>query len=190
MLGIGPRKTTAETLPPPRIALGFPNPFWRAGRSVSRLGGLLLGRASLVRRRGDSGTNHPAEVGHAQIVNDLVHVIQRNIRMMLAQPMERELPERADAEAPRGFRHLRGVFQIGGTGHGRDRVLHQGEEALVMLLLQRTLRGCAEEHGPRRAKRREPHFAAHQAGFAAINALFAPLKLKADYRVVPWATYV
>ena len=34
------------------------------------------------------------------------------------------------------------------------------------------------------------HFAAHQAWFAAVNALFGRFKkFKADYRVIPWATY-
>ncbi|HIJ35603.1 MAG TPA: NAD(P)/FAD-dependent oxidoreductase, partial [Gammaproteobacteria bacterium] len=34
------------------------------------------------------------------------------------------------------------------------------------------------------------HTAAHQAWYAAVNALFAPLKrFKADYSVIPWATY-
>jgi pyruvate/2-oxoglutarate dehydrogenase complex dihydrolipoamide dehydrogenase (E3) component/uncharacterized membrane protein YdjX (TVP38/TMEM64 family) len=35
------------------------------------------------------------------------------------------------------------------------------------------------------------HTAAHQAWYAAVNALFSPLKrFKADYSVVPWATFV
>lgn len=35
------------------------------------------------------------------------------------------------------------------------------------------------------------HTAAHQAWYAAVNALFAPLrKFKADYSVIPWATFV
>ncbi len=35
------------------------------------------------------------------------------------------------------------------------------------------------------------HVAAHQAWYAAVNALFDPLrKFKADYRVIPWATFV
>ena len=34
------------------------------------------------------------------------------------------------------------------------------------------------------------HAASHQAWYAAVNALFAPLKkFKVDYRVMPWATY-
>jgi pyruvate/2-oxoglutarate dehydrogenase complex dihydrolipoamide dehydrogenase (E3) component len=34
------------------------------------------------------------------------------------------------------------------------------------------------------------HFAAHQAWFAAVNALFGSLKsFRADYRVVPWTTF-
>lgn len=33
------------------------------------------------------------------------------------------------------------------------------------------------------------HAAAHQAGYCAINALFRPLKLKVDYRVLPWVTF-
>lgn len=34
------------------------------------------------------------------------------------------------------------------------------------------------------------HTAAHQAWFAAVNALFSPLKtFKADYRVIPWCTF-
>ncbi|MBI2605075.1 MAG: FAD-dependent oxidoreductase [Deltaproteobacteria bacterium] len=34
------------------------------------------------------------------------------------------------------------------------------------------------------------HMAAHQAWYASVNALFSPLKkFKADYRVVPWATF-
>ncbi len=34
------------------------------------------------------------------------------------------------------------------------------------------------------------HTAAHQAWFAAVNALFAPLvSFKADYRVIPWCTF-
>ena len=34
------------------------------------------------------------------------------------------------------------------------------------------------------------HVAAHQAWYAAINALFRPFKkFKVDYRVIPWATY-
>ena len=34
------------------------------------------------------------------------------------------------------------------------------------------------------------HVAAHQAWFAAVNALFSPLKkFQVDYRVIPWATY-
>ena len=34
------------------------------------------------------------------------------------------------------------------------------------------------------------HTAAHQAGYSAINALFSPLKkFKADYAVIPWATF-
>jgi pyruvate/2-oxoglutarate dehydrogenase complex dihydrolipoamide dehydrogenase (E3) component/uncharacterized membrane protein YdjX (TVP38/TMEM64 family) len=34
------------------------------------------------------------------------------------------------------------------------------------------------------------HVAAHQAWFAAVNALLAPLwRFKADYRVIPWATF-
>jgi pyruvate/2-oxoglutarate dehydrogenase complex dihydrolipoamide dehydrogenase (E3) component/uncharacterized membrane protein YdjX (TVP38/TMEM64 family) len=35
------------------------------------------------------------------------------------------------------------------------------------------------------------HTAAHQAWYASVNALFAPLKkFKADYSVIPWATFV
>jgi len=35
------------------------------------------------------------------------------------------------------------------------------------------------------------HTAAHQAWYAAVNALFDPVKkFRADYRVVPWATFV
>lgn len=35
------------------------------------------------------------------------------------------------------------------------------------------------------------HSAAHQAWYAAVNALFAPFKtFKVDYRVIPWATFV
>jgi pyruvate/2-oxoglutarate dehydrogenase complex dihydrolipoamide dehydrogenase (E3) component/uncharacterized membrane protein YdjX (TVP38/TMEM64 family) len=35
------------------------------------------------------------------------------------------------------------------------------------------------------------HTAAHQAWYAAVNALFDPFKkFKADYRVIPWATFV
>ena len=35
------------------------------------------------------------------------------------------------------------------------------------------------------------HTAAHQAWYAAVNALFDPLKkFRADYRVIPWATFV
>lgn len=35
------------------------------------------------------------------------------------------------------------------------------------------------------------HTAAHQAWYASVNALFAPLKkIKADYSVIPWATFV
>lgn len=35
------------------------------------------------------------------------------------------------------------------------------------------------------------HVAAHQAWYAAVNALFAPLKkFRADYTVIPWATFV
>ena len=35
------------------------------------------------------------------------------------------------------------------------------------------------------------HTAAHQAWYAAVNALFGDLKLfKADYRVIPWATFI
>jgi dihydrolipoamide dehydrogenase len=34
------------------------------------------------------------------------------------------------------------------------------------------------------------HFAAHQAWYASVNALFGGIKkFKADYRVIPWATY-
>lgn len=34
------------------------------------------------------------------------------------------------------------------------------------------------------------HTAAHQAWFAAVNALFGPFKMfKADYRVIPWSTF-
>ena len=34
------------------------------------------------------------------------------------------------------------------------------------------------------------HTAAHQAWYAAVNALFSPIKkFKADYRVIPWATF-
>ena len=35
------------------------------------------------------------------------------------------------------------------------------------------------------------HVAAHQAWYAAVNALFDPFKkFRADYRVIPWATFV
>ncbi len=35
------------------------------------------------------------------------------------------------------------------------------------------------------------HVAAHQAWYAAVNALFDPIRtFKADYRVIPWATFV
>jgi len=33
------------------------------------------------------------------------------------------------------------------------------------------------------------HTAAHQAWYAAINALFSPYRKKADYSVIPWATF-
>jgi len=33
------------------------------------------------------------------------------------------------------------------------------------------------------------HTAAHQAFYASFNALFRPIKFKANYRVVPWVTY-
>jgi pyruvate/2-oxoglutarate dehydrogenase complex dihydrolipoamide dehydrogenase (E3) component len=35
------------------------------------------------------------------------------------------------------------------------------------------------------------HTAAHQAWYAAVNALFGDLKkFKADYSVIPWATFI
>jgi len=35
------------------------------------------------------------------------------------------------------------------------------------------------------------HTAAHQAWYAAVNALFDPIKtFRADYRVIPWATFI
>jgi dihydrolipoamide dehydrogenase len=35
------------------------------------------------------------------------------------------------------------------------------------------------------------HTAAHQAWYASVNALFSPFKkFKADYRVIPWATFI
>lgn len=33
------------------------------------------------------------------------------------------------------------------------------------------------------------HTAAHQAWYAAVNALFSPYRKKADYSVIPWATF-
>ncbi len=33
------------------------------------------------------------------------------------------------------------------------------------------------------------HMAAHQAWYCAVNALFAPVSFKVDYRVVPWCTF-
>jgi pyruvate/2-oxoglutarate dehydrogenase complex dihydrolipoamide dehydrogenase (E3) component len=33
------------------------------------------------------------------------------------------------------------------------------------------------------------HTAAHQAWYAAVNALFRPYRKKADYSVIPWATF-
>lgn len=33
------------------------------------------------------------------------------------------------------------------------------------------------------------HTAAHQAWYCAVNALFAPVSFKVDYRVVPWCTF-
>ncbi len=33
------------------------------------------------------------------------------------------------------------------------------------------------------------HLAAHQAWYCAVNALFAPVSFKVDYRVVPWCTF-
>ena len=33
------------------------------------------------------------------------------------------------------------------------------------------------------------HMAAHQAWYCAVNALFAPVRFKVDYRVVPWCTF-
>lgn len=33
------------------------------------------------------------------------------------------------------------------------------------------------------------HTASHQAYYATVNALFRPIKFKANYRVVPWVTY-
>lgn len=33
------------------------------------------------------------------------------------------------------------------------------------------------------------HVAAHQAWYCAINSLFAPVKFKVDYRVIPWCTF-
>lgn len=33
------------------------------------------------------------------------------------------------------------------------------------------------------------HAAAHQAWHASVNALFSPLKIKVDYRVIPWCTF-
>ncbi|MFK7825355.1 MAG: NAD(P)/FAD-dependent oxidoreductase [Oligoflexales bacterium] len=33
------------------------------------------------------------------------------------------------------------------------------------------------------------HTASHQAYYASVNALFRPIKFKANYRVIPWVTY-
>ncbi|GAA5127095.1 FAD-dependent oxidoreductase [Alloalcanivorax gelatiniphagus] len=46
--------------------------------------------------------------------------------------------------------------------------------------------GCGDVAGPYQFT----HVAAHQAWYAAVNALFGILKtFKADYRVIPWATF-
>ncbi len=46
--------------------------------------------------------------------------------------------------------------------------------------------GCGDVAGPYQFT----HVAAHQAWYAAVNALFGRLKtFKADYRVIPWATF-
>ncbi|MFP1681421.1 FAD-dependent oxidoreductase [Alloalcanivorax sp. C16-1] len=46
--------------------------------------------------------------------------------------------------------------------------------------------GCGDVAGPYQFT----HVAAHQAWYAAVNALFSGLKtFKADYRVIPWATF-
>ncbi|HEX2542912.1 MAG TPA: FAD-dependent oxidoreductase [Caldimonas sp.] len=34
------------------------------------------------------------------------------------------------------------------------------------------------------------HTASHQAWYAAVNALFDPIRMRADYRVIPWTTFV
>lgn len=45
---------------------------------------------------------------------------------------------------------------------------------------------CGDATGPYQFT----HVAAHQAWFASVNSLFAPLKrFKVDYRVIPWVTY-
>mgnify|MGYP001050773029 CR=1 FL=1 len=48
-------------------------------------------------------------------------------------------------------------------------------------------RGAGDVAGPYQFT----HTAAHQAWYAAVNALFDPFKkFKADYRVIPWSTFV
>lgn len=48
------------------------------------------------------------------------------------------------------------------------------------------IHGCGDVAGPYQFT----HVAAHQAWYAAVNALFGRLKtFKADYRVIPWATF-
>jgi pyruvate/2-oxoglutarate dehydrogenase complex dihydrolipoamide dehydrogenase (E3) component len=50
-----------------------------------------------------------------------------------------------------------------------------------------TILGCGDVAGPYQFT----HVAAHQAWYAAVNGLFGGLKpFKADYRVIPWCTFV
>jgi pyruvate/2-oxoglutarate dehydrogenase complex dihydrolipoamide dehydrogenase (E3) component len=50
-----------------------------------------------------------------------------------------------------------------------------------------TILGCGDVAGPYQFT----HVAAHQAWYAAVNGLFDGLKqFKADYRVIPWCTFV
>jgi pyruvate/2-oxoglutarate dehydrogenase complex dihydrolipoamide dehydrogenase (E3) component len=76
------------------------------------------------------------------------------------------------------------------TGYGLDALGIETDGTLVVNAALQTrfpnILACGDVAGPYQFT----HFAAHQAWFAAVNALFGTFRtFRADYRVIPWVTY-
>lgn len=165
--------------------------FSHLGSQVTlvELGGQLLGRedpdvaAEVERRFRDDGIR--VLLGH--------EAIRIEGRVDTGQPAGRLVTRHQDAESDHAFDRI--ILALGRSarvsGYGLEDLGVRCERTIVTDAYMRTsipnIFAVGDVAGPYQFT----HVAAHQAWYAAVNALFAPwLKLKVDYRTVPWATFV